>query len=66
MNVVFSTGNDELDKLFVFEAEKVGLLSLKGHKTIGGLRASIYNAMPIEGVKKLVEFMKKFEGEHNV
>ena len=66
MNVVFTTGNKELDLLFVEEAKKVGLENLKGHKVIGGLRASIYNAMPLEGVVTLVEFMKKFEEQYNV
>lgn len=66
MNVVFKTNSKELDDEFVKEAAKCGLVNLKGHKAVGGLRASIYNAMPIEGVKKLVEFMKKFEGEHHV
>lgn len=66
MNVVFSTGDDDLDKLFVEEAKKQGLVNLKGHKVIGGLRASIYNSMPIEGVYALVEFMKSFEVKNNV
>lgn len=66
MNVVFTTGDKELDLLFVEEAKKFGLENLKGHKVIGGLRASIYNAMPIEGVVKLVEFMKEFEVKHYV
>ncbi len=60
MNVTFVTGDAELDKKFASEAAKVGLKSLKGHRSVGGMRASIYNAMPIEGVKKLVEFMKDF------
>ena len=64
MNVPFVTGNDELDKLFVKEAEAAGLVSLKGHRSVGGMRASIYNAMPKEGVEALVAFMKKFEEEH--
>ena len=64
MNVPFVTGDEELDKLFVKEAEAEGLVSLKGHRTVGGMRASIYNAMPKEGVEKLVAFMKKFEAEH--
>ncbi len=64
MNVPFVTGSDELDKLFVKEAEAAGLVSLKGHRSVGGMRASIYNAMPKEGVEKLVAFMKKFEEEH--
>jgi phosphoserine aminotransferase len=61
MNVPFITGNDELDAKFVKEAKAAGLENLKGHRTVGGMRASIYNAMPIEGVQKLVEFMKEFE-----
>ena len=61
MNVPFVTGNEELDAKFIEEASKCGLKSLKGHRTIGGMRASIYNAMPIEGVKALVSFMKEFE-----
>ena len=55
---------DELDLNFVSEATKAGLVSLKGHRVTGGMRASIYNAMPIEGVKALIEFMKKFEMEN--
>jgi len=61
MNVPFVTGNDELDAKFVKEAKEAGFENLKGHRTVGGMRASIYNAMPIEGVEKLVEFMKEFE-----
>jgi phosphoserine aminotransferase len=61
MNVPFVTGSDELDAKFVKEAKAAGLENLKGHRTVGGMRASIYNAMPIEGVQKLVEFMKEFE-----
>jgi len=64
MNVTFVAPNEDLNKKFVSEAEKNGLVSLKGHRSVGGMRASIYNAMPIEGVKKLVEFMKKFEMEN--
>ena len=64
MNVPFVTGNEELDKKFVAEAKAAGFENLKGHRTVGGMRASIYNAMPIEGVEKLVEFMKKFEAEN--
>ena len=60
MNVVFVTGNAELDKKFVKEAAAAGLKNLKGHRSVGGMRASIYNAMPYEGVEKLVAFMKKF------
>ena len=66
MNVVFTTGNKELDLLFVEEAKEYGLENLKGHKVLGGLRASIYNAMPLEGVIKLVDFMKTFEERHHV
>ncbi len=61
MNVPFVTGNEELDKKFVAEAKAAGFENLKGHRTVGGMRASIYNAMPIEGVEKLVAFMQKFE-----
>lgn len=64
MNVPFVTGNEELDSKFVAEAKAAGLENLKGHRTVGGMRASIYNAMPIEGVKALVEFMEKFEKEN--
>ena len=64
MNVPFVTGDPDLDAKFVEEAKEAGLENLKGHRTVGGMRASIYNAMPIEGVEKLVEFMKKFEKEN--
>ena len=64
MNVPFVTGDKDMDALFVKEAEKAGLVNLKGHRTVGGMRASIYNAMPEKGVVRLVEFMKKFEAEH--
>ena len=64
MNVPFVTGDKDLDAKFVKEAKEAGLENLKGHRTVGGMRASIYNAMPIEGVEKLVEFMKKFEAEN--
>ena len=64
MNVPFVTGNEELDAKFVSEAKKAGFINLKGHRSVGGMRASIYNAMPIEGVEKLVEFMRKFEAEN--
>ena len=64
MNVPFVTGDADLDKKFVAEATAAGFVNLKGHRTVGGMRASIYNAMPIEGVEKLVEFMKKFEAEN--
>ncbi len=61
MNVPFVTGSEELDAKFVKEAKEAGFENLKGHRSVGGMRASIYNAMPIEGVEKLVAFMKKFE-----
>lgn len=64
MNVPFVTGDKELDAKFVAEAKAAGLENLKGHRTVGGMRASIYNAMPKEGVIALVEFMKKFEAEN--
>ena len=64
MNVVFVTGDAELDKKFVSEAKAEGMINLNGHRSIGGMRASIYNAMPTEGVEKLIEFMKKFEAEN--
>ncbi|MBQ8395666.1 MAG: 3-phosphoserine/phosphohydroxythreonine transaminase, partial [Oscillospiraceae bacterium] len=64
MNVPFVTGNEELDAKFVSEAKKAGLINIKGHRSVGGMRASIYNAMPIEGVNALVEFMRKFEAEN--
>ena len=64
MNVPFVTGNEELDAKFIAEAKNNGFVNIKGHRTVGGMRASIYNAMPLEGVKKLVEFMKKFEEEN--
>ena len=60
MNVVFVTGDGELDKKFAKDAAAAGLVNLKGHRSVGGMRASIYNAMPYEGVEKLVEFMKQF------
>ncbi len=64
MNVPFITGDKDLDAKFVKEAEAAGFVNLKGHRTVGGMRASIYNAMPKEGVEKLVAFMKKFEEEN--
>ncbi len=64
MNVPFVTGNKELDARFVKEAEAAGFVNLKGHRSVGGMRASIYNAMPAEGVEALVSFMKKFEKEN--
>ena len=64
MNIPFVTGSDELDAKFVAEAKKEGLINIKGHRSVGGMRASIYNAMPKAGVEKLVEFMRKFEAEN--
>ena len=64
MNVPFVTGDEELDAKFVKEAAAAGFVNLKGHRSVGGMRASIYNAMPIEGVEKLVEFMKQFEAQN--
>ena len=64
MNVPFITGSDELDAKFIAEATAAGLKEIKGHRSVGGMRASIYNAMPYEGVKALVEFMEKFEAEN--
>ena len=61
MNIPFVTGNEELDAKFVKEAAAAGFVNLKGHRTVGGMRASIYNAMPVEGVEQLVDFMKEFE-----
>ncbi|MGL4392005.1 MAG: 3-phosphoserine/phosphohydroxythreonine transaminase [Fusobacteriaceae bacterium] len=65
MNVTFVTGNDELDKKFVKEATANGLVNLAGHRLVGGMRASIYNPMPVDGIKKLIDFMKKFEQENS-
>ena len=64
MNVPFVTGDADLDAKFVKESKAAGLENLKGHRTVGGMRASIYNAMPYEGVEALVAFMKKFEEEN--
>ncbi|HBN56646.1 MAG TPA: 3-phosphoserine/phosphohydroxythreonine aminotransferase, partial [Lachnospiraceae bacterium] len=64
MNVPFVTGDDDMDKKFVQAAQAEGFVSLKGHRSVGGMRASIYNAMPKEGVEALVAFMKKFEEEN--
>ena len=61
MNVPFVTDSEELNAKFIQEAAQAGFVNLKGHRTVGGMRASIYNAMPIEGVEKLVEFMEEFE-----
>ena len=64
MNVPFVTGDKEMDAKFVKEATEAGLVNLKGHRTVGGMRASLYNAMPKAGVEALVAFMKKFEEEN--
>lgn len=64
MNAPFVTGDPDLDAQFIKEASAAGFVNLKGHRSVGGMRASIYNAMPMEGVEKLVEFMKKFEEAH--
>ena len=64
MNIPFVTGSEELDAEFVKAASAAGFVNLKGHRTVGGMRASIYNAMPVEGVEKLVAFLKEFEAAH--
>jgi phosphoserine aminotransferase len=64
MNITFVTGDKELDDKFAKEAAAAGFLNLKGYRTVGGMRVSIYNAMPVEGVKKLSEFMARFEKEN--
>ncbi|MDR1208826.1 MAG: 3-phosphoserine/phosphohydroxythreonine transaminase [Clostridiales bacterium] len=64
MNIPFVTGSDELDAKFVKEASAAGLVNLKGHRSVGGMRASVYNAMPMEGAKALIDFMKKFETDN--
>jgi len=64
MNVTFVTGSEDLDKKFIKEAGKNSIVNINGHRSVGGMRASIYNAMPVEGIKTLVEFMKKFESEN--
>ena len=61
MNVTFVTGDPDLDARFVTEAAAAGFVNLKGHRSVGGMRASIYNAMPMEGVEKLTRFMEEFE-----
>ncbi|MGE4385462.1 MAG: 3-phosphoserine/phosphohydroxythreonine transaminase [Endomicrobiaceae bacterium] len=66
MNIPFVIGNEELEAKFIKEATQEGLVSLKGHRTVGGMRASIYNAMPVEGVQKLVSFMKDFESKNSL
>jgi len=65
MNVTFRTGSGELDDKFVKEAAKAGFDNLKGHRNVGGMRASIYNAMPIEGVRELAAFMRDFEQKNS-
>lgn len=65
MNVPFVTGNEETDKKFIKAAETAGFVNIKGHRTVGGMRASIYNAMPAEGVRALVEFMREFETKNS-
>ena len=65
MNVPFVAPTDELNAKFIKEAEAEGLVSLKGHKLVGGMRASIYNAMPVEGVEALIDFMKRFENANS-
>lgn len=64
MNITFVTDKEELNDKFIKEAKTQGLVNLKGHRLVGGMRASLYNAMPLEGVKALVAFMKKFEEEN--
>ncbi len=64
MNIPFTAPTDELNEKFIAESEKAGLSTLRGHRLVGGMRASIYNAMPVEGVVKLVEFMKRFETDN--
>ena len=64
MNIHFITGSEELDAKFVKESKEAGFVNLKGHRTVGGMRASVYNAMPLEGAKELVKFMEKFEKEN--
>ena len=66
MNITFRTGSDELDAAFVEGASRRGLLNLKGHRLTGGIRASLYNAMPMQGAQALAEYMKQFEVEHHV
>jgi phosphoserine aminotransferase len=64
MNVPFILADNNLDSIFLKESEESGLLNLKGHRSVGGMRASIYNAMPLEGVNQLIEFMKLFEAKY--
>jgi len=65
MNIPFVTDDPDLNALFLKEAEEAGFVNLKGHRSVGGMRASLYNAMPKEGVEKLVAFMKEFEKKHS-
>ncbi|HOJ14469.1 MAG TPA: aminotransferase class V-fold PLP-dependent enzyme, partial [Deltaproteobacteria bacterium] len=65
MNIPFKLPTEELDNEFVAQASKKGLVGLKGHRAVGGIRASIYNAMPMEGVERLAEFMREFEKSHS-
>ena len=64
MNVPFTLAKPELDKTFLAEANAAGLTNLEGHRSVGGMRASLYNAMPLEGVQALIGFMKEFQGRH--
>jgi phosphoserine aminotransferase len=64
MNIPFTLRSDELDRPFLTQAEERGLTQLKGHRSVGGMRASIYNAMPMQGVQELVRFMREFERQH--
>lgn len=64
MNVPFFLRDESLNAVFLAESEAAGLLALKGHKAVGGMRASLYNAMPIEGVQALIDFLKDFEARH--
>lgn len=64
MNIPFVTGDTELDAKFISEAQCNNIVNIKGHRSVGGMRASIYNAMPLEGVRALVEFMENFEKEN--
>ena len=64
MNVTFRTGDEDLDAKFVKESIAAGFSNLKGHRSVGGMRASIYNAMPVEGVEKLAAFMRQFEKDN--
>jgi phosphoserine aminotransferase len=65
MNIPFTLKNEGLDEDFLKEAKNRGLLQLKGHRSVGGMRASVYNAMPVEGVQTLVDFMKAFKKSHS-